>query len=63
MTIMTKRGVQDNVPTYEHWCDTAEDLAKIDPQYITLGSVAVVVNGGSDLDIYLATSDKSWQKV
>lgn len=63
MTIMSKRGNQDNVVTYEHWCDSAADLAKIDPQYITLGSVAVVVNGGNDLDIYLATSDKSWKKV
>ena len=63
MTIMTKRGIQDNVVTYEHWCDTAADLEKIDPQYITLGSVAVIVNEGSDLDVYLATSDKSWKKV
>lgn len=63
MNIMTKRGTQDNVVTYEHWCDTAEDIAKIDPQYITLGSVAVVVNDGTNLEVYLATSDKSWKKV
>ena len=63
MNIMTKRGVQDNVITYEHWCDTSADLEKIDPQYITLGSVAVVVNEGNDLNVYLATSDKSWKKV
>ena len=63
MTIMTKRGIQDNVVTYEHWCDTAADMEKIDPQYITLGSVAVVVNGGTDLEVYLATSDKTWKKV
>ena len=63
MNIMTKRGTQDNVVTYEHWCDTEEDMAKIDPQYITLGSVAVVVNDGTNLEVYLATSDKSWKKV
>lgn len=63
MTSMTKRGNQDNVVTYEHWCDTAADLEKIDPQYITLGSVAVVVNNGTDIDLYVATSDKSWKKL
>ena len=63
MNIMTKRGAQDNVITYEHWCDTSADLEKIDTQYITLGSVAVVVNNGSDIDMYIATSDKTWKKL
>lgn len=63
MTIMTKKGTKDNVVTYEHWCDTAADLETIDPQFITLGSVAVVVNNGSDMAVYAATSDKSWKKL
>lgn len=63
MTIMTKRGQLDNVVTYEHMCDTVEDLTKIDPQYITLGSVALVLKGASGVEIYLASSDKQWNKM
>lgn len=60
MTIMSKRGSSDNVLTYEHICDTAEDLQTIDPKYITLGSVAIVLKGAAGLEIYMATSDKEW---
>ena len=59
--IMTKRGSQDNVITYEHYCDTTADMANINPEYITLGSVCVVLQGsGGDLEIYLAGSNKQW---
>lgn len=61
MNIMTKRGSQDNVITYEHYCDTVADMANIDPKYITLGSVCVVVAGeNDDLSIYIANSQKEW---
>lgn len=60
MLITSKRGAQDNIVTYEHICDTTEDLQKIDPQYITLGSVAVVLQGDAGLEIYMATSNKEW---
>jgi len=61
MNIMTKRGSQDNVVTYEHYCDTVADMANIDPKYITLGSVCVVVAGeNDDLNIYIANSQKEW---
>lgn len=60
MNIMTKRGQQDNVITYEHICDTAADLQNIDPQYITLGSVAVVLQGSAGIEIYMANSSKEW---
>ena len=64
MNIMTKRGSQDNVVTYEHYCDTVEDMAKIDPKYITLGSVCIVVSGElGDLDVYIANSQKQWTLV
>ncbi len=64
MNIMTKRGSQDNMITYEHYCDTSADMANIDPQYITLGSVCIVVQGDSgDLDVYIAGSDKQWHLV
>ena len=43
MNIMTKRGSMDNVVTYEHICDTNDDLANIDPSQITLGSVAIIL--------------------
>ena len=58
--IMTKRGSQDNVVTYEHFCDTKADLAKIDSKYITLGSVAVIIHGDAGLEIYIADSHKQW---
>ena len=60
MTIMSKRGSVDNVVTYEHICDTADDLQTIDPKQITLGSVAIVLKGAAGLEVYMATSDKEW---
>lgn len=59
-TVMTKRGSIDNVVTFEHMCDTITDLDTIDPQYITLGSIAIVV---STMDVYIATSDKQWKQL
>ena len=62
--VMTKRGSEDNVITYEHYCDTTEDMVNIDPKYITLGSVCIVVEGESgELEAYIAKSDKSWSLV
>ena len=64
MNIMTKRGTQDNVITYEHYCDTVEDMKNISPEYITLGSICIVVKGiNGDLDVYIAGSDKQWNLV
>lgn len=60
MNIMTKHGNLDNVVTYEHICDTIIDRDNIDPQYITLGSVAVVLQGDAGLEVYMATSNKEW---
>lgn len=58
--IMTKRGQQDNVITYEHICDTDADMANIEPKYITLGSVAIVLQGEMGLGVYMANSNKQW---
>lgn len=60
MTIMSKRGSADNIITYEHICDTVDDLQTIDPKQITLGSVAIVLKGAAGLEVYMATSDKEW---
>lgn len=60
MVITSKRGQQDNVITYEHICDTPNDLNSIKPEYINLGSVAIVLQGNSGLEIYMATSNKEW---
>lgn len=60
MTIMSKRGNLDNVVTYEHICDTKDDMDDIDPKYITLGSTAIVIKGEAGLEVYMATSDKEW---
>lgn len=58
--IMTKRGQLDNVVTYEHFCDYTTDLQNIDPKYITLGSIAVVLHGDTGLEFYMADSEKQW---
>lgn len=58
--LMNKRGSHDNMVTYEHICDFTSDLANIDPQYITLGSVATVLKGDNGLQVYMAASDKTW---
>lgn len=57
---MTKRGQQDNVVAYEFVCDTAADLAKIEPSYITMGSTAIVIDGESGFEVYMANSQKQW---
>lgn len=62
MTIMTKRGSLDNVITYEHICDSIDDLPTIDPQYITLGSVAIILNS-TGIEVYMANSQKEWIKL
>ena len=61
--IMTKRGTQDNVVTYEHICDETADLQNINPDYITLGSVALVLDGAAGLEVYMAKSDKTWVQI
>ena len=59
--IMTKRGQQDNIVTYEHICDTHEDMANIHPSYITLGSVCIVVQDiAGGLGVYIANTRKQW---
>lgn len=59
--VMTKRGTQDNVATYEFFCDTHEDLESVNSAYITLGSVAVVLHDtGDKLGAYIADSEKNW---
>ena len=64
MNIMTKRGSLDNVVTYEHYCDTLEDMENISPEYITLGSICVVIKGENNiLELYLANSDHTWRKL
>ncbi len=60
MVQTTKRGQLDNIVTYEHICDTIEDLQAINPQYINLGTVAIVLQGENGLEVYMATSSKEW---
>lgn len=60
MTIMSRRGQADNINVYEHICDTTEDLTTIDPKYITLGSIAIVLKGTAGLEVYMATSNGEW---
>lgn len=54
---MTKRGQSDNEVTYEFMCDTLADLSTINSKYITMGSVAVVIDG---FEVFIANSKKQW---
>ena len=59
MNLMTKRGSQDNVAIYEHYCDEKADLLNIPEEQITLGSTAIVLRDeGNELGVYIANSDK-----
>jgi len=61
---MTKRGSQDNIVTYEHICDTSADMVNIDPNYITLGSICIVINGeDGGMEVYMANSNKEWNSI
>lgn len=58
---MTKRGNSDNIITYEHFCDTHDDLLNIPKNESTLGSTAVVIDDeGTGLGIYIANSENEW---
>ena len=59
-SIMTKRGNQDNIITYEFVCDSTADLQTIEYRYITMGSVAIVIHGETGLEIYMADSQRQW---
>lgn len=64
MNIMTKRGSEDNIITYEHYCDTTVDMNNINSKYITLGSVCVVIKGNDGaMELYMADSNKQWNKM
>ena len=59
--VMTRRGSEDNVITYVHYCDTAGDMDNIPTNQITLGSICVVLEGTSgSLELYIANSSKEW---
>ena len=58
--IMTKRGNLDNIVTYEFICDTLADLLAIEPEYVTMGSIATVISGDSGFEVYMANSQKQW---
>lgn len=58
--IMTKRGQLDNIVTYEHYCDYTSDMENIAQEYITLGSICIVVHGSTGLQVYMADSNKEW---
>lgn len=63
-SIMTKRGSQDNVVTYEHICDTRADMASIDDKYVTLGSTCIILKGTSGgMEVYIADSNHQWQSL
>lgn len=58
---MTKRGNLDNCVTYEFMCDTVQDMNDIEDRYRTIGSIAIVLEGYSGMEVYIAGSDKQWR--
>lgn len=60
---MTKQGSLDNCITYEFICDTVTDMNAIENRYRTIGSVAVVLQGESGLEVYIAGSDRQWNSM
>lgn len=65
-TTMVKRGEEDNIITYEHYCDTFADRATIDPKYINLGTRCIVLEDETSngaLEVYISNSEKRWIKV
>ena len=60
---MTKQGSLDNCVTYEFICDTLADMNAIENKYRTIGSVAVVLQGESGMEAYIAGSDKQWNNL
>lgn len=64
MTKMTRRGNIDNIATFEHICDSYEDLNSIPEEEINLGSIAIVLVGESgSLDVFMADSQKQWHSL
>ena len=60
---MTKQGSLDNCITYEFICDTTADMNAIENRYRTIGTVAIVLQGNSGLEVYISGSDKQWNSL
>lgn len=60
---MTKQGSLDNCVTYEFICDAIEDMNAIEDIYRTIGSIAIVLQGTSGLEVYISGSDKQWNSL
>ena len=59
--IMSKCGSEDNVRTYEFFCDYPEDLNNIPMNRRTLGSVALVLDYNEECAVlYVCKSDGNW---
>lgn len=59
--VMIKKGGVDNIATFQHICDTVEDMSAINPKEINLGSICLVVDGDDGIEIYIANSKKQWK--
>lgn len=61
---MTKRGSLDNQVTYEFICDTIADMNKIQKQYRTIGSTAIVLsNDEEQMEVYISNSMHEWKLI
>lgn len=57
---MLKEGSYINRDTFQHLCDTTEDLKNIPSSQINFGSLAYIVSTG---ELYIANSNKEWKVV
>lgn len=55
----TESGSLNGAITYKHYCDTFADLENIPQNQITIGSLAVVVNGG-DFRVFITPDTHQW---
>ena len=60
MNIMLKDGARTNRETFQHLCDTLEDLKNIPLNQINFGSIAFIISTG---ELYIADSEKNWKVV
>ena len=60
MNILLKDGAIVNRESYQHLCDTPEDLQNIPQNQIHFGTLAYIISTG---ELYIANSDNEWQVV
>ena len=61
MKVLLRTNEGGNAVTYEWACDEIADRDTIPSNQITLGSTAIILEGESGVELYMAKSDKQWK--